>query len=170
MKKLTLLLISCVISMTVLAQNNAISAYTNDNSGSATNIRCAPKGEVAMTIDSDNQYMLLLSNPQDGWWQVEDIYDPTDEDNVISLKGSKTGKYFIHYSIVGFTTRNYGSNYSMREKPSKKSKAVYTFFGDIFVHPIEVKGDWVKVKTGDMKHTGWIESVMICDNPLTTCP
>ena len=39
----------------------------------------------------------------------------------------------------------------------------------IELRPIDVKGSWVKVKTTDGKHEGWIESDWLCGNSLTNC-
>ena len=37
------------------------------------------------------------------------------------------------------------------------------------LRPVDIRGNWVKVKTIDGKHTGWIESEWLCGNPLTNC-
>jgi hypothetical protein len=34
---------------------------------------------------------------------------------------------------------------------------------------MDIKGDWVKVKTIDGKYTGWIEEEWLCGNSLTNC-
>ncbi|MBO7609605.1 MAG: hypothetical protein J6S96_05340 [Muribaculaceae bacterium] len=170
LKRFLFLAMGLIISLTATCDDAELFAYLCDSSGTPTNIRCAPNGAVAMTINSKESYMLELSNPINGWWQLEAIYDPVEDDAGIPLHGSKTGKYYIHYSIVGFSTRNYGQDYYLREYPSENSKATFNFHDEILVHPIEMTNGWVKVKTSDMKHTGWIESEMICNNPLTTCP
>ena len=169
-KRLFFLAIGLIAVLSTTCEESVIFAYLCDESGTPANIRCAPNGAVAMTIDSKESYMLELSNPENGWWQLEAIYDPVEDDAGIPLRGSKTGKYFIHYSIVGFSTRNYGQDYFLREYPNEDSNITYRFHDEILVHPLEAIEGWVKVKTYDMKHTGWIESEMICDNPLTTCP
>jgi len=37
------------------------------------------------------------------------------------------------------------------------------------LRPMEIKDDWVKVKTIDGKYTGWIEIEWLCGNSLTNC-
>ena len=39
----------------------------------------------------------------------------------------------------------------------------------ILLRPMDIKGDWVKVKTIDGKYTGWIEEEWLCGNALTNC-
>lgn len=168
-KRFLLFVMGLIVSLTATC-DETIFAYLCDQSGTPTNIRCAPRGAVAMTVDSKESYMFELSNVVNGWWQVEAIYDAVEDDAGIPLHGSKTGKYYIHYSIVGFSTRNYSQDYYLLESPDATSKVTYRFYDEILVHPIEAIDDWVKVKTTDMKHTGWIKSEMICNNPLTTCP
>lgn len=166
MKKISLLIVMIAATMGVVAQNS-VSAWISD-SDSFTNIRCAPHGAVAMALPDTCTYMVGLTNPRDGWWQVEWI-EAAEEAVEIELAGSTTGKYWIHHSVVGTSTRNYGNQrWCLRATPSKNGKPVYWFTEELVVNPIEVKGDWVKVKRG--KHTGWIEDVGLCSNPLTTCP
>ena len=169
-RRLFLIFFWLTVSLTATCGDAYIFAHLCDYSGTPTNIRSAPGGAVVMTIDSKESYMFELSNPVNGWWQLDAIYDAVEDDAGIPLRGSKTGKYYIHYSIVGFTTRNYSQDYYLLESPDATSKVTYRFYDEILVHPIEAKDDWVKVKTTDMKHTGWIKSEMICNNPLTTCP
>lgn len=72
--------------------------------------------------------------------------------------------------VVGFDTRNYGGQtLSLRQSPDAGSKVVFSFKEEMQLHPVGMKGDWVKVKTSDGKHEGWIETEWICDNPLTNC-
>ena len=85
------------------------------------------------------------------------------------LKGSTTG-YWIHYSVLGMGTRNYGKEkLTLRQSPNAKSAAVYSFTKEIVLRPMDIKGDWVKVKTIDGKYTGWIEADWLCGNSLTNC-
>lgn len=138
------------------------------DSDAVTNVRSAPNGKVVMTLPDTCSYMLTLTEPSNGWWRVEDI-ECAENATDIALQGSPTGKYWIHHSVVGASTRNYGNQrWCLRAKPSKKSKATYWFTGEIVVHPLKMSGEWIKVTING--HTGWIQSEMLCDNPLTTCP
>ena len=134
---------------------------------SYTNVRNAPKGKVVGKIVSDGMASLEVMAPKNGWWQiVGDEYDHPER-NDTQFTGSKTG-YWIHYSVIGINTRNYGSQrLSLRDKPG--GKAVFSFTKELTLHPLEIKGTWVKVQTMDGRHTGWIEDEWLCGNPLTNC-
>ena len=112
--------------------------------------------------------MIEVEKPTNGWWKiVGDDYDTGDEQG--TLKGSSTG-YWIHYSVLGVGTRNYGKQkLTLRQSPNAKSAAVYSFTKEIVLRPMDIKGDWVKVKTTDGKYTGWIEMDWLCGNSLTNC-
>ena len=67
-------------------------------------------------------------------------------------------------------TRNYGKQkLILRKSPNAKAAIVYSFTDEIMLRPMEIKGDWVKVKTTDGKYTGWIEIEWLCGNALTNC-
>lgn len=171
MKLLTMLMMLCCLTA---AAQSGLWCYTIDDGTPQTNLRETPGGKVVMSFKPSIPYMVELADkPVNGWWRVlfiEEAHEDFVEGEPIKLHGSKKGTYWIHNSMVGFSTRNYGDTpYPLRATPSKKGKVAYTLKTETFVHPVDFKGDWVKVKTGD-GHQGWIESVMLCDNPLTTCP
>ena len=155
-----------------------IDVYIVDNNGPYTNIRNTPnKGKVVDRISVNVCAMLSLEKPTNGWWRiVGDSYEAiTDEENSDSdfkkyhLKGSSTG-YWIHYSVIGLGTRNYGGQHlPLRAEPHQTSAVTYTLKEEQIVRPVNVKGDWVKVKTIDGKGIGWIEAKWLCSNPLTNC-
>ena len=169
MKKLFLVALATIACLSAIAQKE-IGAYISDDSGTPTNIRNAPGGQIVMSLPDTCSYMMTLSNPRNGWWRVEDV-ECAENATDIPLVGSSKGEYWIHYSVVGFTTRNYGNQrLCLRAEPSKKSKAVHWLVGETNVHPIDAtkSTDWVKVEANG--HQGWIPSEMMCYNPLTTCP
>ena len=113
--------------------------------------------------------MVVLENCTKGWWKLAEKPSYAEEDVDIPLQPSATG-YWIHYSTVGFGTRNYGGQtLHLRKSPDDKAPITYSFSKELTLHPIGVQGDWVKVKTSDGKHSGWIEMDWICANPLTNC-
>ncbi len=113
--------------------------------------------------------MVVLENCTKGWWKLAEKPSYAEEDVDIPLQPSATG-YWIHYSMVGFGTRNYGGQtLHLRKSPDDKAPITYSFSKELTLHPIGVQGDWVKVKTSDGKHSGWIEMDWICANPLTNC-
>ena len=166
MKKilLTMMMLVC-IAMSGKAQ--VLDVFFNDNDGPYTNVRNAPKGAIMARIPTNVDVMVDVETPRNGWWRiVNDSYSLADQGG-IALKGSKTG-YWVHYSVLGVATRNYGGQrLYLRSTPN--GKVVYSFTKEDVLRPIDIRGSWVKVKTLDGKHTGWIENEWLCGNPLTNC-
>lgn len=155
-----------VVMTSLLAwSGDMVSVFLFDTSGVDTNIRNAPKGKVIAKLDRTGEYILTLTEPKNGWWKIVDVEEAT-EAREIALK--TVG--YIHYSVVGFATRNYGGErIYLRELPNESAKVSFSFTDELVLRPLDVVGDWVKVVTADGKHTGWIEDVWICSNPLTNC-
>jgi hypothetical protein len=168
-KRLMMTVIGLVLT-TMMAQAQSVVAFLADSNGDYTNVRNAPKGKIVTKLGHDSSLIFVLDHPKNGWWRiVGNSYEIAEEGKDVKLKGSKTG-YWIHASCVGFGTRNYGGQkLTLRKSPSNKAAVTYSFNKEIILHPLEVHGAWVKVMTGDGKHTGWIEDEWICANPLTNC-
>ena len=167
MKKTFLMMTLMLFALMGRAQS--VSVFITDNDR-YTNVRNSPNGKVVARIDNNlGSGMLELEKPVNGWWRIEDnSWEIAEEAKEVTLRGSRTG-YWIHYSVVGFGTRNYGGQkLTLRATPSVKGRAVYSFTKELILHPLEVKGEWIKVKTND-GHIGWIHEEWICDNPLTNC-
>lgn len=155
-------------------QELAVEAYLFDLVGNFTNIRVAPNGAVKAKLNHEGEYepCFSLVDYKNGWWKIADCYDATGE----SPEGEKLCKKavggYIHYSCVGIGTRNYGGQHiHLYATANHKSKVVYTIKEETTVRPVGVAlgGSWVKVKTADGKHEGWIQSEWLCSNPLTNC-
>ena len=171
-KRLILTGIVIFAALCVSAQKS-ISVYIIGNeAGTQATIHSAPNGETVYTLPDTCEYMLDVKKPQDGWWVVDGnsvfgICGYPDHDFDFSDK-CKTS--YIHYSFLGFSTRNYGGQrFVLYSKPSEKSDEVYAFTEEIGLSPLNVKGKWVYVETYDKKYRGWIQLVNICANPLTNC-
>lgn len=153
-----------------------LDVYILDNDGSPyTNLRDAPRGNIVLQLPNGT-YALYLSEFRNGWWKVEDIWEADadyDEDgNSLGITLDEEKSYWVHYSVIASGTRNYGGQrLCLRQKPSAKARPTYWFKTEINLRPIEIDptGNWVKVKTVDGKHTGWIELEMLCGNPVTNC-
>ena len=155
-----------VLSATVSAQS--LRVFTFDKNGKFTNVRNAPNGKVVDRIPTGESAMIGIEQPTNGWWKlVRNNYSTGDGD--VQLKSSDTGCW-IHYSVLAMDTRNYGGQkLVLRKSPDAKSAVVYQFTEEIMLRPMDIKGDWVKVKTVDGKFTGWIEEEWLCGNALTNC-
>lgn len=168
MRKYVVLMLLWMLSVTTVSAQHVV-AYIWDSDGPYTNIRNAPKGKVIDKISTSLNVLLVLKDYQNGWWRIDGAPENAAEGVDIALAPSKTG-HWIHYSVVAFATRNYGGqSISLYSSPNLRATKVYTFSEEKMLHPIGVKGDWIKVTTEDGKHTGWIEQTWICANPLTNC-
>ena len=155
----------------LFAKAQALGVFISDDTGSPTNVRNAPNGKVVGKLNPNSGIMMIVDSPKKGWWKIDDGYysDPDKDFEDEYLTGSTTG-YWIHYSVLAVGTRNYGGQtLHLRKTPSAKAQSVYSFKEEIILRPIEVKGDWVKVKTADGKHTGWIEDEWLCGNSVSNC-
>ena len=168
MKKKHFVLMTLMTWLSVDVSAQSLGVFTYDNSGKFTNVRNAPKGKVVDKIPTDVCAMIGVEKPTNGWWKLTDnTYETGDFDG--KLKGSTTG-YWIHYSVLGMGTRNYGvETLYIRKNPSESAPVVYKFKKEIVLRPMEIKGEWVKVQTCDGKYTGWIEVEWLCGNSLTNC-
>jgi len=168
MKKTLIMLFVLLTVMSATVSAQSLGVFTWDSKGKFTNVRNAPNGKVVDRIPTSEAAMIGVEKPTNGWWKIDgNDYDTGDFQG--TLKGSSTG-YWIHYSVLAMGTRNYGKEkLTLRKSPDAKSAAVYSFTEEILLRPMEIKDDWVKVKTIDGKYTGWIEVEWLCGNSLTNC-
>ena len=168
-KRIFMSMATALMALALHAQNYT-SAFGCDSDGPYTNIRNAPNGKVVDQIPTEDDTMFVLDTPTNGWWRIVGNGYSNVENQYIDLEGSTTG-YWIHSSVVAVGTRNYGNEVLLlKASPSDDAKTVGRITEESLVHPIDVKGDWVKVKTFDGRQTGWIEEYWLCSNPVTTCP
>ncbi|MFH2094919.1 MAG: SH3 domain-containing protein [Bacteroidota bacterium] len=145
-----------------------LQAYINDPYGNTpTNIRETPGGEVIYELPAGNDYILYIVAKSGKWFKVTEV-DAIDE--IIKLPGNSG---WLHGSVIGFGTRNYGNEpISLYSKPDKNSEVVTVIKQESFVSLLDVDGDWVKVawkNENGFEFQGWIEQSWLCGNPLTNC-
>lgn len=168
MKKTIFALFVLLSTLSANVNAQSLGAFTWDKKGKFTNVRNAPNGKIVDRIPTSEAAMIGVEKPTDGWWKiVGDNYDTGDSQ--VKIKSSDTGCW-IHYSVLALGTRNYDNQkLTLRKSPDEKSAVVYQFTDEILLRPMDIKGDWVKVKTIDGKYTGWIEEEWLCGNSLTNC-
>ena len=168
MKKFVVMLALMLATMSTVSYAQSLGVFTYDSKGKFSNVRNTPNGKVVDRIPTSESAMIGVEKPTNGWWKIiGNNYDTGDVQG--TLKSSDTGLW-IHYSVVGMGTRNYGGQtLVLRQAPDAKSAKVYQFSKEIILRPMDIKDDWVKVKTTDGKYTGWIEMEWLCGNALTNC-
>lgn len=143
----------------------SLGCYISDKS--ATNVRRTPGGTVVGQIAKPGVYSLSVCNPKNGWWQILNgvVYENMDGETL-----EFEGEVWVHSSVLGLGTRNYGGEtLTLRTEPRADAPVAGTINGEVEVRPLDLSEDgaWVKVRWGQV--TGWIESNWLCSNPLTNC-
>lgn len=170
MKKLLLFAILSGMTLSLKAMPD-IYVCIFDSSGTPTNIRNSPNGQIVKSLPlPEGGYAVTLLAEKNGWWKIAPVIDVYGGDEYeIPLNGSATG-YWIHNSVLGFTIAGDPTD-AIRQRPSKNAKAVTIPVGvELQFHPVAIKGNWVKAVSNDGRLTGWLHRDRICYNPLTTCP
>ena len=141
----------------------------NNPADATTNLRATPKGKIIKQLPSGT-YELYFQKVRNGWWKVVDIRDADETEDYRRETLEPNRAYGIHYSVIAIGTRNYGGEkLTLRAEPRAGSKAVWSFSEEISLRPMEIRGEWVKVRTIDGKHNGWIDQEWLCGNPVTYC-
>ena len=165
------LVLAVVFSAFCVSAQKSLSVYIDDTTGTPTNIRMTPNGKIVGSLPDTCIYMLDVKSPQNGWWVIDEnsVFGMCAMDTTFDFS-SQCKTAWIHYSVLGFATRNYGGQrFVLYSKPSEKSAENYAFTEVIGLRPLDIKNGWVYVETYDKKHRGWIQLENICSNPLTNC-
>lgn len=142
-----------------------LEVYLADPDPSGTNVREKPGGAIVtqLKLDEDNEaYFLVLTEAKDGWFKVKNPIGTMEED--IELPNGA----WIHGSVIGVGTRNYGGEaINLLDQP-KNGVVVGSINKEVDdLHIKDVCGSWVQI---EYKGTiGWVENSWLCGNPLTTC-
>ena len=131
-------------------------------------IRTEPNGKVVFSTENNKEYSLDILKIENGWCLIHDnkIYPNGDDDGIVELKGSTTGQYWIKAAALGAHGR---SESLLRTTPDMGGKVLMKVTEDDLVEPIELRGEWVKVRDVKTKKEGWMLKEELCSNPLTTC-
>ena len=168
MKKVIIFTLLFLTALSAGAQDT-FTAFLWDND-LMTNLRDSPKGSVVITVSADDAYVFDITTPRNGWWRVVSYYNAANYDEDTSLEGSSTGEYWIHYSVIAVSSRNYGGeDIYLRDAPDEDANLVAIFNEEVILRPMDIQGDWVKVKLDNTEIVGWIEAEWLCSNPLTNC-
>lgn len=150
-----------------ISLENPLRAYISDQFGGATNIRSMPAGDIIEELPNSNDYIIYIVAKSGRWFKVEKI-DAIEE--TINLPNNEG---WIHGSVIGFGTRNYGGQeLHLYSSPDDQSDVVATINQESGVKLVDIDDEWVKVEWRDANSNifiGWIEREWLCGNPLTNC-
>ena len=74
-------LTAMMMAMAVMVNAQSLAVYISDNSGSATNVRNAPKGKVVAKLNANSGIMFDVESPRNGWWKISGgVYTDPDKD------------------------------------------------------------------------------------------
>lgn len=148
--------------------NFELRVYVNDpDPNGPTNVRDKPNGKIIQKLPKDDEYMMILKKVDDGWFEFSDLVSFND------YPLDKTSGW-IHHSVLGATTRNYGNQeIPVYKHPAEKDEfKVGEIKTESSIRILSAYFDFVKVtcETCDGAVEGWISNEWICGNPVTTCP
>lgn len=145
-----------------------LNVYLNDSDQSGTNIRNAPNGKVVYKLvrtDENFEYFITCSEAKDGWFKIHGEIASMESPVILE------GENWIHGSVLGAATRNYGSESIPVYADANSATVVTQITSEVGLSFLDLCKDKVKVKWKDDKgnHEGWIDVKWVCGNPLTTC-
>lgn len=161
MKKI-LFTIAIFFTLLMQSQNCSISTFEaaiDDKSGSDTNVRTEPNGDVFLKLNFNDAFVVNVVDYQEGWLKINAISSVYYNYEITNIEG------WIHQSTVGFWTRK---KVNLLDQPKTG-----TTLGFIEKEngPVKVKsicGEWIQIEFE--AQTGWIKLEWLCGNPVTTCP
>ena len=141
--------------------------YRTDKEGEATNLRDAPNGKVVGSIPAEGEWCMSIDKIVNGWCHIfaGNISSAENEDETIITKNADL---WIHSSVIGASGMGDGK-VKLYASPSNSSSVVFESTDWTLIHPVEINGEWIKVKVDGTKKEGWIHLDEICSNPLTNC-
>ncbi|MEZ4923431.1 MAG: hypothetical protein R2780_09695 [Crocinitomicaceae bacterium] len=158
-----------VIEEVSTCETDGISVYLSDPDESGTNIRNAPNGDVVGQLVKDEEdnmeFFITALEAKDGWIRIENKVENMGN----AFEFNEGGECWIHGSVLGVDTRNYGNQViSMHADPDHESAEVGKIDKEMYgLHPLDKCGKWMKFKVNGT--TGWVHEEWLCGNPLTTC-
>ena len=133
-----------------------------------SNIRTGANRKIVYTIPKTGAWTLTIDRIEKGWCHIADGLVIENEDGRdVKLRGSRTG-YWVHNSQL--TARGMGNGgVTLYAEPYRTARVVFSETSECNFCPIELRGDWVRVRIIGTTTEGWLPITEICSNPLTNC-
>jgi len=145
-------------------ENQSAPFYVRYNEKSTMHIYDEPDGKVVYKVGDD--MTMQIDYTFCDWCHIVNgtVYDAAEDKKVTLPKGD----CWIHSSAIAATGMGVG-NVTLYAEPREGAAVVYAGEQEELIRPIEVMGQWVKVRVDGKQVEGWIKASDICWNPLTTC-
>lgn len=143
----------------------SISAYITDRNPQGVSIRNAPNpsATVVKKLPTNTLAVFVEITASQGQW-VEINRAEGDTGSTIFQ-----GKGWVYTSLLGTSTRGYGSNgVAVYANPNNRSRVIDRIPPEKEVKLLSCSGNWAYISYQQIK--GWIAKIDQCPNPLTTCP
>ena len=155
-----------------------VDVYISDASGTATNLRNrAGGGAVLFSVPQSASAGMTVYRASGGWlcidpesFYIMDAQETGCQDLLRRIRQTSC-ELWIHHSVICVDTRNYGGQtIQLHQQPSAGSTVVYQFTDEQRFRVLDFNADgWVRVRSFDRKHEGWVLQEWLCGNPVTTC-
>ena len=137
-----------------------LEVYNTDWDPNGINLRDVPNGKIIKTLKPPEYgYIFSIVQGKNGWFRVLRI--DTVDDGEIKMP---QGILWIHSSVIGIRA-NWDTPILNRPKNGKQIGLVPA---DEDLKIIDLKQDWIKIKYQGL--IGWVDSRLLCGNPVSTCP
>lgn len=132
--------------------------------------------ELLMTLPQAYDYEFPIDSPRDGWWRIQGGYIyvvgvPEEEDPIEYLiPEDKEG--WVRTNDLFFTSvMRHTEDLVFRTAPSETADAAFVIPREeiTILHPLDVKGDWVKVQETDSDNIGWVTKEFLCLSSFEVC-
>ena len=123
---------------------------------------------MRILMPNEHSYMVSVLEELNGWFRIDNPIQVLDTEEDLYCDGEMP-TLWIHSSLLGCTTR---VDVQLLKEPSSSSPVSIRIGADVVVHPIAIKGEWVKVKhinSSNKTFTGWVKANSLCGNPITLC-
>lgn len=137
-----------------------LEVFDVDSDTNGINLRDSPDGTIIETLKPSHYgYIFSIVRGENGWFRVLKI-DTVDEDELKMPQGI----LWIHSSVLGIRT-NWDA--SILDTP-KTGKQIGLIPSDKEMKIIDLNRDWVKIEYQGI--IGWVDSKLLCGNPISNCP
>lgn len=147
-----------VYSISKSPTHYALQVYISDADPNGTILRDAPNGNITQTLGPNDDYMLSIVKGVSGWFKILKVENVNNGEVKTAI-----GIPWIHSSAIGMRT---DWDTPILATPNT-GEQIGTVPPDQSLKIIDLERDWVKIQY--QGNTGWVDSKLLCGNPVTSC-